>query len=169
MEAIRSIVTLYDGVAFACPFYISETLLDGKMMNFQTCLRRLITAFAMLLLAIVTLASPAYAFKQSDLDTLQLTKKCPSCDLSGVTLSSVDLSGAVLRDADLTGADLTGVNLTNASLARTNLSQANLSGARLDGSKLGLANLKDAKLDGASLTGAVFYGTIMPDGSIRNE
>ena len=100
-------------------------------MNLKPYLHRLMTAFAVLLLAVSVLVPPAYAFKQSDLDILQSTKKCPACDLSGVTLSNVDLSGAVLRDANLTGADLTGVILTNASLARTNLSQADLTNATL--------------------------------------
>lgn len=130
---------------------------------------RLVTALVVVLFAVTAIAAPAYAFKQSDLDTLQSTKKCPFCDLSGATLQSADLKGAVLRDANLSGADLTNADLTTASLARTNLSSANLTGAKLDSSKLGLANLKDAQLDSASLTGAVFYETIMPDGSIRNE
>lgn len=49
------------------------------------------------------------------------------------------------------------------------LSNADLTGTTLDGSKLGLANLKDAKMEGTSLSGAVFYQTVMPDGSLRDE
>jgi uncharacterized protein YjbI with pentapeptide repeats len=146
------------------------TSLNAYLMNLQSYRCHIVVILTTLLFTLTTaIASPAYAFTQSNFDTLQSTKKCPGCDLSGIVLLGADLSGATLRDANLSGADLSNATLTNASLARANLSNANLRGAKLDGAKLGLANLTNAQLEGASLDGALFYGTVMPDGSIRNE
>jgi uncharacterized protein YjbI with pentapeptide repeats len=107
-----------------------------------------------LLLATTVLASPAFGYKQEDLDYLKAKNECQSCDLSGAFL---DL--ARLFQANLTGADL-----TKAILKKTNLLEANLTNAVMLGADLTGAILLNAELDYADFTNAKLCNTVMPDG-----
>lgn len=102
------------------------------------------------LLALASIAAPAAAFDQADLDRLLETKNCPGCDLSGA-----DLSGRNLAEADLSGANLRGANLENA-----NLTNANLAGANLDNTNLFYAYLPGADVTDATFLGARYCDTI---------
>ena len=78
--------------------------------------------------------------KKNDLAALLATKKCISCNLTGVDLSNADLTGAKLaatdlRKSNLYRADLTGANLSGANLTGANLVEVNLTGANLRGAK----------------------------------
>ena len=70
-----------------------------------------------LLLAIALIAAPALAYKQQDLDKLQFTKSCESCDLREANLELADLSRANLELADLRGSKLSEANLREADLS----------------------------------------------------
>ena len=86
------------------------------------------------LLAALTLAVPAAAFKKSDFARLKKTKKCPKCDLSGIKIRRK--SGISLYKADLRGANLEGADLSQADLRRADLEKANLAGANLTAADL---------------------------------
>ena len=58
-------------------------------------------------LAMALLASPAWEYKQEDLDKLAATNACEECDLRGADLRDANLTGAVLRDAKIDFADFT--------------------------------------------------------------
>ena len=111
-------------------------------------------ALAGVLLALATI-SPVVAFNQSDLERLNSTHNCASCDLSGARLPGLAGSGADLRYANLSGAFLY---------------KAKLSGAWLDGASLRGANLSAANLSGAhgaNLTGAFTdKTTVCPSGAV---
>ena len=59
-------------------------------------------------LAMALLASPAWEYKQEDLDKLAATNACEECDLRGA-----DLTGAVLSDAKIDFADFTKAKFCN--------------------------------------------------------
>ena len=59
------------------------------------------------------LASPAWGYKQEDLDKLVATNACEECDLRGANLGGADLTGAVLRDAKIDFADFTKAKFCN--------------------------------------------------------
>ncbi len=116
------------------------------------------------LLAALSLAVPAAAFKKADFARLKKTKKCPKCDLSGIkirrksgiSLYKADLKGANLEGADFQGvilwrANLEGANLKNALLLETNLRFANMQGANLEGADMRRANLRFTDLRKANL------------------
>lgn len=88
---------------------------------------------------------------QGNITTLQQTKSCPQCDLSGANLIRMDLSGA----------NLEGANLSRAKLNLTNLTGANLRGADLREVGFGGADLAEADLRGADLRGTTFAGAYM--------
>jgi uncharacterized protein YjbI with pentapeptide repeats len=103
-------------------------------------------------------------------------------DLSGANLSGANLSGAGLEQAGFENANLTGANLSGAFLNQAEFIGANLTGAYpinacdIEFANFCKANLTDAILRNAMnerepfiLDDAIFYNTIMPDGSIRNE
>ena len=64
-------------------------------------------------LAMALLASPAWEYKQEDLDKLAATNACEECDLRGADLERADLTGAVLRDAKIDFADFTKAKFCN--------------------------------------------------------
>ena len=64
-------------------------------------------------LAMALLASPAWGYKQEDLDKLAATNACEECDLRGADLERADLTGAVLRDAKIDFADFTKAKFCN--------------------------------------------------------
>ena len=74
-------------------------------------------------LAMALLASPAWGYKQEDLDKLAATNTCQECDLAGADLSHASLekadlcgtvlTGAVLRDAKIDFADFTKAKFCN--------------------------------------------------------
>ena len=99
------------------------------------------------------------AFDTRDLEKLNATGMCKSCNLIRANLAGVNLSDGKLIRVNLRKADLTG----------TNLSRSNLSGAYLREANLTNANLSKADLTGAILTGAVFCATTMPDGTTNNS
>jgi uncharacterized protein YjbI with pentapeptide repeats len=76
---------------------------------------------------------------------LQLTRRCPNCNLTGVDLSGLDLRQTNLKKADLRWATLKAVNLDGA-----NLRGANLRYARLEG-----VTTKDTDFCGAVMMNAV--------------
>ncbi|NQS70724.1 MAG: hypothetical protein HQQ73_00960 [Desulfobulbaceae bacterium] len=86
---------------------------------------------------------------QKNLDTLLVTRACPSCNFAGAELIRMKLAGV-----NLEGANLTGARLLLTDLAGANLRNANLSGANLGGADLARADLSGARLDGAVLEGA---------------
>jgi uncharacterized protein YjbI with pentapeptide repeats len=103
-------------------------------------------------------------------------------DLSGANLSGANLSGAGLEQAGFENANLSGANLSGAFLNQAQFIGANLTGAYLinacdiEFANFCKANLTDAILRNAMnerepfiLDDAIFYNTIMPNGSIRNE
>ena len=59
-------------------------------------------------LAMALLASPAWGYKQEDLDKLAATNACEECDLRGA-----NLTGAVLRGAKIDFADFTKAKFCN--------------------------------------------------------
>src|SRR5919202_5162833 len=77
--------------------------------------------------------------KQTNVEQILKTKRCPGCDLSGLNLSGVDLSGADFRNT----------NLSRANLKNTKLKDAKMSGARLNNT-----NLTHTDLDGADFKGS---------------
>ena len=62
-------------------------------------------------LAMALLASPAWEYKQEDLDKLAAINTCQECDLAGA-----DLHLAYLREANLRGAVLIGAVLRDAKI-----------------------------------------------------
>ncbi len=103
-------------------------------------------------------------------------------DLSGTNLCGANLSGAGLEQALFNDANLTGANLCGAFLNGAIFNGANLTGAYLinaldiEFASFCQANLTNAILQNGMnerepfiLDDAIFYNTIMPDGSIRNE
>ena len=69
-------------------------------------------------LAMALLASPAWGYKQEDLDKLAATNACEECDPCGADLGGTDLeraylTGAVLRDAKIDFADFTKAKFCN--------------------------------------------------------
>ena len=96
---------------------------------------------------------------QANLDTLQQTKNCPKCDLSGADLTRMDLSGANLAGANLSRAKLNLANLCGANLRETDLRDVGFGGADLAG----------ADLRGADLRGTSFAGAYMKDVLLDGE
>lgn len=88
---------------------------------------------------------------QRNIATLQQTKSCPQCDLSGADLNRMDLSGANLEGANLSRAKLNLANLTGANLRHADLREVGFGGA----------DLADADLRGADLRGTSFAGAYM--------
>ncbi|MBU1234625.1 MAG: pentapeptide repeat-containing protein [Proteobacteria bacterium] len=118
--------------------------------------RLLFSGFALLPLSIITGSALCGQLStsievQGNINTLQQTKSCPQCDLSGADLNRMDLSGA----------NLEGANLSRAKLNLTNLSRANLRNADLRDVGFGGADLADADLRGADLRGTSFAGAYM--------
>ena len=66
-----------------------------------------------LAMAMALLASPAWGYKQEDLDKLAATNTCQECNLRGADLREADLTGAVLRDAKIDFADFTKAKFCN--------------------------------------------------------
>ena len=71
-----------------------------------------------LAMAMALLASPAWGYKQEDLDKLAATNTCQECDLAGANLAGADLrgtvlTGTVLRDAKIDFADFTKAKFCN--------------------------------------------------------
>ena len=64
-------------------------------------------------LAMALLASPAWGYKQDDLDKLAATNACEECDLRGADLERANLTGAALRDAKIDFADSTKAKFCN--------------------------------------------------------
>ncbi len=115
------------------------------------------------LLPLFSFEANAHAGSDSDrvkenISTVQKTKSCPGCDLSGADLNRMDLSGANLQGADLTDAKLYLVNFSGADLQNAHLQRASLGGADLTGADLRGADLSEAELNGAYLKGAKFDG-----------
>jgi len=75
-----------------------------------------VIALAMAAVLIWAMACPGFAFDQSDLERLLITRSCPGCDLSGADLSKADLTKADLWGADLRFANLAEANLLEADL-----------------------------------------------------
>lgn len=96
---------------------------------------------------------------QKNINTLQMTKSCPQCDLSGADLNRMDLSGA----------NLEGANLSRAKLNLANLSGANLRKADLRDVVFGGADLADADLRSADLRGTSFAGAYMQGALLDGE
>lgn len=111
-----------------------------------------------------------------------------NCRLSGENvLRGANLEGIILVHADLAEEDLSGTNLCGANLSGAGLEQAGFNDANLTGAYLinaldiEFANFCQTNLTNAILQNgmnerepfilddAIFYNTIMPDGSIRNE
>ena len=67
----------------------------------------------LMILAMALLASPAWGYKQEDLDKLAATNTCQECNLRGADLREADLTGAVLRDAKIDFADFTKAKFCN--------------------------------------------------------
>ena len=67
----------------------------------------------LMILAMALLASPAWGYKQEDLDKLAATNTCQECNLRGADLCEADLTGAVLRDAKIDFADFTKAKFCN--------------------------------------------------------
>lgn len=123
-------------------------------------------------LALSTIAFPAFAQNQSQIDSVMAGKKsCAGCNLFQAALMNQDLSrknfaGARLRQSDmslatldysnLTGTDLSianlyGVRATGANFSRANLERASLVGAYFSGANFSRANLNGANISGAEL------------------
>lgn len=103
-------------------------------------------------------------------------------DLAEQYLSGANLSGAGLEQTLFNGANLTKANLCGAFLNGANFIGANLTGAYLINAwKIEFTNFCQTNLTNAILRNAtneqepfilratIFYNTIMPNGSIRNE
>lgn len=97
---------------------------------------------------------------QGNITTLQQTKNCPQCDLSGANLNRMDLSGANLEGANLSRAKLNLANLTGA-----NLRKADLRDVVFGGADLAEADLRGADLRGTSFAGAYMSGILL-DGEL---
>ena len=67
----------------------------------------------LMILAMALLASPAWGYKQENLDKLAATNTCQECNLRGADLREADLTGAVLRDAKIDFADFTKAKFCN--------------------------------------------------------
>ena len=67
----------------------------------------------LMILAMALLASPAWGYKQEDLDKLAATNTCQECNLRGADLREADLTGAVLRDAKINFSDFTKAKFCN--------------------------------------------------------
>ncbi|MEO7392714.1 MAG: pentapeptide repeat-containing protein [Ramlibacter sp.] len=80
-------------------------------------------------------------------DMVFSTKRCESCNLSGMDLSNKDL-----QNARLAGSNLNNANLSKANLAGADLRQAFLQGAQLPNANLDAANLCGARLNAAPST-----------------
>lgn len=101
------------------------------------------------------------------------TKKCPSCNLQGVTvrnanLEDANLEGANLKNAKLVRAKLEGANLESANLEGANLLVAHLRNANLGSTNLRSADLTFANLEGANLEGANLGGVILDDANLKS-
>jgi hypothetical protein len=106
------------------------------------------------LLAPFWLAASASAQNPDHIKQLQLTNKCPYCDLSNANLKEFKLTNADLKGANLFGANLSNANLEGAILISSNLAGVNLSGANLSRAKIRGANLIEANLSNANLSNA---------------
>ena len=109
------------------------------------------------------------AFDLRDLEKLNATGMCKSCNFIRANLVGVNLSNSDLNKASLIGADLSKVNLKGAILNCAVLRMVSLRGSDLTDGKLIKVNLRKADLTGAILTGTVFFETIMPDGTTNNS
>ena len=109
-------------------------------------MKRLLTGLA---LAVFLGPVPSMAADAADLEKLNSTGSCVSCDLSGEALFRRNL-----KDADLRGADLTLADLRSTVLIKADLSGADLTIADLRGAVLFRTNLFEADLSGADLSGA---------------
>jgi len=103
--------------------------------------------FLSLILSCFFLSGDVFAYKQSDLNKFENTRKCIKCDLTDLNLSRVNLSRVNLSGSNLSGSNLSGSNLSGSNLSGSNLSGSNLSGVNLNGS-----NLKDVNLTYANLS-----------------
>ena len=101
--------------------------------------------FLSLILSCFFLSGEVFAYKQSDLNKFENTRKCIKCDLTDLNLSRVNLSRV-----NLSGSNLSGSDLSESDLSGSNLSGSNLSGVNLNGS-----NLKDVNLTYANLSGII--------------
>ena len=114
------------------------------------------------------------AFDTRDLEKLNATGMCKSCNLIRANLAGVNLSDSNLNKASLIGADLSKANLKGAILNWAALRMLSLRGSDLTDGKLIKVNLRKADLTGAILTGAnlegtLFCNTTMPDGIENNS
>jgi uncharacterized protein YjbI with pentapeptide repeats len=93
---------------------------------------------------------------QANITTLQETKSCPECNLSGADLNRMDLSGANLQGANLSRSKMFLTDLSDANMQNSDLREAQFGGADLAN-----ADLRGADLTGASLAGAYLVGAIL--------
>lgn len=101
--------------------------------------------------------------KMENLARLVKTKKCFSCDLSGMDLSGMRLTQADLEKADLSGCNLEGAILDGANLKGISLQHANLKKASLKNADLYKADLTGADLSGADMKKALVDEAVFTD------
>jgi uncharacterized protein YjbI with pentapeptide repeats len=111
----------------------------------------------------------SYTFNVIDFSSVNLSK----ANLVNLEMPGIILDGADLQNANLSGASLGGVSVSykpsSGSTETTVEKYASLIGANLKGADLSNTNLKGANLTDVDLTGAIFFNTIMPDGTVRNN
>lgn len=120
-----------------------------EKISMTTFVRIWMAIVAIVILAVTAVVSPAYAFKQADVDQLLKTRSCELCDLSGANLEDAyllfaKLKGANLKGADLSYATLSGADLTDADLSNAKLQEAYLYRADLTGATVTETQLKSA-------------------------
>ena len=103
--------------------------------------------FLSLILSCFFLSGDVFAYKQSDLNKFENTRKCIKCDLTDLNLSRVNLSRVNLSGSNLSGSDLSESDLSGSNLSRVNLSGVNLNGSNLKDVNLTYANLSEIIID----------------------
>ena len=103
--------------------------------------------FLSLILSCFFLSGDVFAYKQSDLNKFENTRKCIKCDLTDLNLSRVNLSRVNLSGSNLSGSDLSGSDLSESNLSRVNLSGVNLNGSNLKDVNLTYSNLSEIIID----------------------
>ena len=103
--------------------------------------------FLSLILSCFFLSGDVFAYKQSDLNKFENTRKCIKCDLTDLNLSRVNLSRVNLSGSNLSGSDLSESDLSGSNLSGVNLSGVNLNGSNLKDVNLTYANLSEIIID----------------------